>query len=83
MNGNDPHTFDVPLDFFDKNRPYIVHIYNDDPAISTQTHVKISRWIVDSSSVLNAELPPRGGQAIRIHPATTEDVKTYSRYEGR
>ncbi|MFC1603442.1 glycoside hydrolase family 97 N-terminal domain-containing protein [Planctomycetota bacterium] len=83
MNGNDQHTFDVPLDFLDTNRRYIAHIYSDDPAVTTRTHVKISRCIVDSSSVLKAELRPRSGQAIRIHPATTDDVKTYSRYKSR
>ena len=83
MNGNGPHTFDVPLDFLDKDRRYIAHIYSDDPAVSTRTHVKISRCIVDSSSVLKVELPPRGGQAIRIHPATADDIRTYSKYEGR
>jgi len=83
MNGNEPHTLDVPLNFLDKDRRYVAHIYTDDPAVSTRTHVKISRCIVDSSSVLKAEMPPRGGQAIRIHLATAEDVKTYPRYEGR
>ena len=83
MNGNDPHTFDVPLNFLDKDRRYIAYTYSDDPAVSTRTHMKISRSIVDSSSVLKVELPPRGGQAIRIHPVTAEDVKTYPRYEGR
>jgi len=80
MNGNEPHTFDVPLDFLDKNRPYVAHIYSDDPAVSTRTHVKISRRIVDSSSVLKVELPPRRGQAVRIHHATSNDVKVYHKY---
>ena len=80
MNGNDPHTFDVPLDFLDKDRRYIAHIYTDDPAVSTRTHVKISRCIVDSLSVLKAELCPRSGQAIRIHPATADDVKEHHKY---
>jgi len=83
MNGNDRHTFDVPLDFLDKDQQYIAHIYSDDPTVQTRTHVKITRFIVDSSSVLKAELLPRCGQAIRIHPATAEDLKTYSRYENR
>ncbi len=83
MNGNDPQTFEVPLDFLDKDRRYIAHIYSDDPAVNTRTHVKISRRIVDSSSVLKVELSPHAGQTIRIHPATAEDVKTYPGYEGR
>ena len=81
MNGNDPHSFDVPLDFLDKDRRYVAHIYSDDPAVSTRTHVKISRRIVDSSSVLKIVLPPRGGQAVRIHPATANDVKAYHKYQ--
>ena len=68
MNGEEPHTFDVTLDFLDKDRQYTAHIYSDDPAVSTRTHVKINRHNVDSSSVLKFELPPRRGQAIRIHP---------------
>ena len=90
MNADEPHTLDIPLDFLEKDRQYIAYIYSDDPSILTLrrtpyggTHVKISRFIIDSSSVLKAELPPRGGQAVRIHSATAEDVKTYSRYENR
>jgi alpha-glucosidase len=82
MNGNDPHTFDVPLDFLDKDRRYIAHIYSDDPAVSTRTGVKISHCIVDPSSILKGALPPRGGQAIRIHPATEDDLKTFHKYKG-
>jgi len=77
MNGQTPRTVNVPLDFLDKDRPYIAHIYADDPAVSTRTGVKISRWLVDSATVLKAELPPRGGQAIRICPAKADDLKTY------
>jgi len=80
MNGDDRHSFDILLHFLDRDRRYIAHIYTDDPAVSTRTHVKISRYIVNSSSIINAELPARGGQAIRIVPATAEDVKTYSKY---
>jgi alpha-glucosidase len=80
MNGNDPHTFDVPLDFLDKDRSYLAHIYSDDPAVPTRTHVRIDRFIVDSASVLKTELPSRGGQAMRIHPATKDDVKAHLRY---
>jgi alpha-glucosidase len=76
MNADYPHTFDIPLDFLEKDRSrrkaslreYTAHIYSDDPAVPTRTHVRISRRNVDSSSVLKVELPPRGGQAIRIHP---------------
>jgi alpha-glucosidase len=82
MNGNDAHSFDVPLDFLDKEWRYVAHIYSDDPTAPTRTHVKINRFIVDSSSVLKVVLRPRCGQAIRIHPATNNDLKTYSMYAG-
>jgi alpha-glucosidase len=68
MNADQPHTFDVPLDFLEKDRRYTAYIYSDDPAVQTRTHVKITRRNVDSSSVLKIDLPPRGGQAIRIVP---------------
>lgn len=83
MNGNDAHSFDVPLDLLDKDRQYIAHIYSDDPTVTTRTRVRISRFIVDSSSVLKALLRPRCGQAIRIHPVSGDDIKRYSRYEAR
>ena len=81
MNGQTPRTVEVPLDFLDKDRRYIAHIYADDPAISTRTHVRISRWLVDSATALKAELPPRGGEAIRICPATADDLKTHQEYQ--
>ena len=80
MNADDPRTFEVPLGFLDKDRLYVAHVYSDDPAVPTRTHVKIGRYIVDSSSILNVELPPRGGQAVRIVPAKPDDLKTYPKY---
>lgn len=69
MNADEPHTFEIPLTFLESKRRYVAHIYSDDPAVPTRTHVKIERRTVDSSSTLKVELPPRGGQAVRIHPA--------------
>jgi alpha-glucosidase len=80
MNGEDGRSLDVPLNFLDKERLYTAHIYTDDPAVPTRTHVKISRYIVESSSIINAELSARGGEAIRIVPATAKDIRTYSKY---
>jgi alpha-glucosidase len=81
MNADDPHTFDVPLDFLDKDRLYVAHIYSDNPAVPTRTHVKIVRCIVDSSSILNVKVAPHGGQAMRIVPATMDDLNTYPKYQ--
>ncbi|MCP4607246.1 MAG: glycoside hydrolase family 97 protein [Planctomycetes bacterium] len=80
MNGDKKHVFEIPLNFLIKERQYIAHIYTDDPAVPTRTHVKISCYIVNSSSIINAELAVRDGQAIRIVPATAKDIRTYSKY---
>jgi alpha-glucosidase len=66
MNGPEPHTFDVPLSFLDAARQYVAHIYSDDPAIPTPTHVKVEHRPVKSQTVLTVVLPARGGQAIHI-----------------
>jgi len=83
MNADKPHTFDIPLDFLEKDRRYTAYIYSDNQAVQTRTHVKITRRNVNSSSVLKIELPPRGGQAMRIHPATVDDIRKYTRPEDR
>jgi alpha-glucosidase len=80
MNADDRHSFDISLNLLDKERQYVAHIYSDDPTLQTRTHVKIDRYLVNSSSILNVELPARCGQAIRIVPATAEDISRYSRY---
>jgi alpha-glucosidase len=80
MNGDATRTLDVPLDFLDKDRTYTARIYADDLAVRTRTHVKISRRLVDSQTVLKAELAPRGGEAIRICPATADDLKAHDKY---
>ncbi|MBN2313020.1 MAG: glycoside hydrolase family 97 N-terminal domain-containing protein [Sedimentisphaerales bacterium] len=81
MNADDPHTFEIPLTFLKDGQSYLAHIYTDDPTVPTRTHVKIIRHPVDSSSTLKVDLPARCGQAVRIHPATANDLKTYTRYQ--
>ena len=81
MNADDPRTFEIPLTFLKRDRTYLAHIYTDDPTVPTRTHVKITRCLVDSSSTPKANLRPRCGQAVRIHPATTDDLKTYPKYQ--
>jgi alpha-glucosidase len=80
MNSDEPRSLDIPLNLLDKERQYVAHIYSDDPAVPTRTHVKISRYIVKSTIILTAELPARGGQAIRIVPATAEDIGKFLPY---
>ncbi len=70
MNSDEPRSFDVPLQFLDVDRKYTAHIYSDDPAVPTRTHVKIERLPVDRGTILKMALPARGGQAVRIVPGS-------------
>ncbi len=72
----------TPLSFLNKNEKYVAHIYTDDDAVQTRTHVKVTRLIVDSKSVLRFQLKASGGCAIRLEPATKDDQKQYKRYKG-
>jgi len=78
MNSGQPRSFDVPLDFLAPGKKYIAHIYSDDPAISTRTHVRIDRSAVDCDTVLKVTASAQGGQAVRIVPATSGD--NYPKY---
>jgi len=73
MNSGQPRTLHVPLDFLDPGRRYVAHIYSDDPTVETRTHVKIERFLVKPDTVLRTTMSAKGGQAIRIVPATGED----------
>jgi alpha-glucosidase len=75
MNGSQHRSLRIPLTFLEEDKQYVAHIYSDaDPGDKTRTHVQISRHIVDSSIVLNAEMPPSGGQAVRLVPAAPDDL---------
>jgi alpha-glucosidase len=72
MNANEPHEFDVPLNFLETGRRYTAHVYTDDPTVATRTHVRIERLPVDRDTTLKVALPARGGEVIRIEPALEE-----------
>src|SRR6266540_3009643 len=65
-------TFDIPLSFLPKGRPYVAEIHADGPGANWLTNplpVAISRRPVTAASRLHLVLAPGGGQAIRIRPA--------------
>lgn len=68
MNADEPRSLDVPLQFLDAGRKYTAHVYSDDPAAATRTHVRIQRFTVDRDSILKVTMPARGGQAVRLVP---------------
>ncbi|GAA4434548.1 glycoside hydrolase family 97 protein [Bremerella cremea] len=69
MNGNQPRTLTVPLDFLDRDTKYEATIYRDDPSLDGPTKVRIDQQIVDSNTVLETELRSNGGEAISLFPA--------------
>jgi alpha-glucosidase len=74
-------TLDVPLGFLDAGRKYAAHLYEDaEPDGKSRTNVRISRCIVDSVTVVRAALRPSGGQAVRLVPATAEDLQKLKPY---
>ena len=66
MNSGEARTLDIPLTFLDKGKQYTAHIYSDDPAVPTRTHVKIERLGVNAETILKATMSAQGGQAVRI-----------------
>jgi len=81
MNSGQPRTFNVPLEFLDPGSKYVAHIYSDDPAVPTRTHVKIERFVVDRDTVLKMAVSAKGGQALRIVPASIDDLEKFHRYK--
>ncbi len=78
MNGLSHRKLKIPLTFLENDKQYVAHIYSDaGPDDNSRTHVQINRHVVDSSVFLNIDMPPSGGQAIRIIPATAKDVRTF------
>jgi alpha-glucosidase len=81
MNSGQPRTFNVPLEFLDTGSKYIAHVYSDDPAVSTRTHVRIERFVVDRDTILKMAVSAKGGQAVRIVPASIDDLEKFHRYK--
>ncbi|MEN6424042.1 MAG: glycoside hydrolase family 97 N-terminal domain-containing protein [Phycisphaerales bacterium] len=70
MNAQQPHAFDVSLDFLGEGQRYTAHVYTDDPTVPTRTHVRIEQLPVDQGTTLKVSLPARGGEVIRIEPVS-------------
>jgi alpha-glucosidase len=70
ITNNDQRKLEVPLSFLDKGKKYVASLYSDGgEQIKTRTHVRIEKRIVDSKSVVDADLRPSGGMAMLIRPA--------------
>jgi hypothetical protein len=70
INGQQPRKLQIPLDFLDRDKKYMAHIYSDDDSAGTKTKVGIQTSRVDSTTVLSASIDAAGGQAIWIATQT-------------
>lgn len=61
-------SFNLPLDFLNKNKQYEATIYADDASLSTPTKIAIRKMKVNASTILNIQLMTKNGQAIIIRP---------------
>ena len=69
----------LPLNFLQRKTRYVAHIYGDgDLSGNAPRNVQIRRLLVDSSSVLRVAMAQSGGQAIRLVPATQQDLQQLS-----
>ena len=82
MNADSERTFDVPLDFLTPGRKYIEAVYSQDPTTPTRTHVRIDRWLVDSTVTNVVTLGASDGEAIRLTPAVPPAVQSLARLPG-
>jgi len=68
INDSKPRTLKVPLAFLGQDQRYTAHIYSDDDAVQTHTHVGLTTCAVDARTVLEVLLHSGGGQAVWITP---------------
>ncbi|MDR3062212.1 MAG: glycoside hydrolase family 97 N-terminal domain-containing protein [Dysgonamonadaceae bacterium] len=66
MTNNEARKLTVALDFLPEGKTYLARIYSDDPNAVSRTKVGIKTMNVTRKSVITAEMPASGGQAIWI-----------------
>ncbi|RBW68421.1 glycoside hydrolase family 97 protein [Bacillus taeanensis] len=74
---------DIELSFLDNDQKYVAEIYSDDPGADWETNpnsVSIDTVIVDAKDTIVASLAAGGGQAVRIYPASEEEIATLPNY---
>ena len=66
MNGDQPRTLSVPLDFLSEEQTFTARRYFHDSQVATRTHVGIRNESVDASKTLEIPLAARSGEAIHF-----------------
>ena len=82
MNANSTRTFNVPLSFLTPGQEYIENVYSQDATVPTRTHVRIDRFVVDSTGTLTITLDASRGEAVRLIPANPPVVQSLSPIAG-
>ncbi len=68
INADEPRQVALSLSFLPVGRSYLGHVYADDPAVRTKTHVRVLAKSMSASEVVDLELGSGGGQAIWLEP---------------
>lgn len=82
ITNNNARELSVCLDFLPNDKDYIAEIYTDGSNfIPTRTKVKVSRFRVNSKSILNFKLKKAGGAAVRLVPELNKEkaIKNYKK----
>ena len=66
MTGNEGRTVTLSLDFLEKGKKYVAHLYEDAPTLDTRTKVRMTTKTVTSKTTLTLPLQPSGGAALWI-----------------
>jgi alpha-glucosidase len=77
-------TLATPLTFLTADQTYVAEIYADAAAADWETNplaLTIEQVLVDSKTIINLELAPGGGQAIRFHPAIAQEMESIAPYQ--
>jgi len=77
MTNEKKRNFDLPLTCLAKNKSYIAEIYRDGDDADWKANpyaCKIEKRLVTRDSILSLHLAPGGGAAIRLKPATQEEM---------
>lgn len=85
MTNESPRSLSVPLQFLDKDTSYAATIYGDAPETDLETNpnqVQVTRVLVKSTDTLVARMAAGGGQAIKVAPATAQDLRSLPKYGG-
>jgi alpha-glucosidase len=75
---------DAPLDFLDPDCKYVAEIYADGASAHWESNplsIDIHQVLIDRDTTLTLELAPGGGQAVRLRPATEDEIGQVPPYQ--